>query len=50
MEVMELHSDKFDTDFDKNKEVLKETMNIESKKLRNVMAGYISRLKKSGNY
>jgi small subunit ribosomal protein S17e len=46
-EMMEKHGDKLDTDFEKNKEVLKKYVDVQSKKLRNVIAGYAARLKKS---
>ena len=38
--------DKFCEDFDKNKEVLKDLLEIKSKKLRNVLAGYITKVMK----
>ncbi len=49
-EVLEKYGDKFDTDFEKNKAVLQEHADISSKKLRNIIAGYATRLKRSGNY
>ena len=46
------HSDKFTEDFDKNKDALGELKNIKSKKIRNTLAGYITKemkkIKKSG--
>ncbi|MCK5281793.1 MAG: 30S ribosomal protein S17e [Nanoarchaeota archaeon] len=48
--IIEKHSDKFDTDFNKNKEVVSKYADISCKKLRNIIAGYVTRLKKSGNY
>jgi len=39
------NSDKFKKDFDKNKEVVNELVEVKSKKLRNVLAGYVTRLK-----
>ena len=47
---MSEHGDKFDTEFAKNKEIVTKNANITSKKLRNIIAGYATRLKKSGNY
>lgn len=47
---MEKHGDKFYTDFEKNKEIVANYADISSKKLRNIIAGYAARLKKSGNY
>lgn len=45
-ELFEKHADKFTTDFSKNKEVVKQLVDIKSKRLRNVIAGYITTLKK----
>ncbi len=41
-----LHSDKFTTDFDQNKKLMQQCTQILSKKLRNAIAGYMTRLKK----
>ncbi len=41
--LLEKYPDRFSTDFDKNKEVLKEIVDIKSKKLRNILAGYITK-------
>jgi len=43
-ELIQRYSDKFSTDFDDNKKVVTETTELNSKKLRNVMAGYVTRL------
>jgi len=40
------HGEEFTTDFDKNKELVKKYVDIPSKKLRNTVAGYITRLKR----
>tara|TARA_Y100000310_G_scaffold314887_1_gene364738 strand:- start:2300 stop:2488 length:189 start_codon:yes stop_codon:yes gene_type:complete len=40
------HRDQFSTEFDTNKEVLPQFVSVGSKKLRNVLAGYITRLMK----
>ena len=40
------HKEEFTTDFEKNKEIVKKYVDIPSKKLRNIVAGYITRLKK----
>ncbi|MBI2084079.1 MAG: 30S ribosomal protein S17e [Candidatus Aenigmarchaeota archaeon] len=45
-ELFDKHSDKFTTDFAKNKETLSQFATITSKKLENVIAGYITKLKK----
>jgi len=38
------HKEEFSEDYNKNKEVLKKYVNIESPKIRNVIAGYAARL------
>ena len=40
------HKEKFTKDFDSNKLVLPEMADIPSKKLRNILAGYVTRLAK----
>ncbi len=40
------HRDVFKTDFDSNKQILPTFVTVPSKKLRNVLAGYITRLMK----
>ena len=51
-ELIEQHGDKFNSDFEKNKNTLNEIKDIKSKKTRNILAGYITRqmqkIKKSG--
>jgi small subunit ribosomal protein S17e len=44
-ELFEKYKEKFTTDFKKNKEIIKEVCKIKSKKLRNMIAGYITSLK-----
>ena len=39
------HKDEFTNDFSKNKEIVDKFIDIKSKKLRNIIAGYITRLK-----
>lgn len=47
--LIEEHSDKFTTDFEKNKKVLESLKDIKSKKIRNILAGYITKeMKKMG--
>ncbi len=46
LDLYEKHTDKFTTEFSKNKEIVKELVDIKSKKIRNVVAGYITKLKK----
>jgi small subunit ribosomal protein S17e len=43
-ELIELYRDKFSTDFQNNKEVVESLAQISSSKLRNRIAGYITRL------
>ena len=38
------HKEDFSEDYNKNKEVLKKYINTKSPKIRNVIAGYVSRL------
>jgi small subunit ribosomal protein S17e len=45
-ELMEKSSADFTTDFTENKKILNSKMSIPSKKIRNVIAGYLTRLKK----
>ena len=45
-ELYEMHSDKFTIDFAQNKKVVDEFLEIKSAKLRNVLAGYMTSLKK----
>ncbi len=42
--LFEKHSDKFTTDFSKNKEIVKQLVDMKSKKLRNIVAGYLTKL------
>jgi len=48
--IMDKHGEKFTEDFDKNKGLVDESASISSKKLRNIIAGYATRLKKTGKY
>ena len=45
-QLVKEHMDEFSVDFNENKEVLKKYAIIKSPKLRNVIAGYVSRLVK----
>jgi len=45
-DMFENQPDKFSTNFDKNKEALKELIDIKSKKSRNILAGYLTSLKR----
>ncbi len=44
--LLEKYSKEFTDNFEKNKEKLNELMNFESKKIRNILAGYITRIKR----
>lgn len=48
-DLVEKHPDKFSDSFEKNKEALDELVDLESKKVRNLLAGYLVRLKKRGS-
>jgi small subunit ribosomal protein S17e len=47
-ELMEKHGEEFTTSFDDNKKILGSKAKISSKKIRNIIAGYATRLKKIG--
>lgn len=46
--LMDEQGDNFTKEFDKNKGLVNEYTDVQSKKIRNIIAGYITRLKKSG--
>jgi small subunit ribosomal protein S17e len=41
------HKDRFTTDYQKNKKLIDEFAHVPSKKIRNILAGYVTRLKKT---
>lgn len=45
-ELVEAHADRFSADFKKNKETIKEFADVRSKKIKNKLAGYVTRLAK----
>lgn len=45
-ELLEKNPEKFSTDFETNKKIVEELIDIKSKKIRNIVAGYITSLKK----
>ena len=45
-ELHKTHGEKFTADFEKNKELTDQYTKINSKKLRNIVAGYMTRLKR----
>jgi small subunit ribosomal protein S17e len=44
--IYEENKDKFTDDFNKNKEIVNTLLKIHSKRLRNILVGYITSLKK----
>jgi len=44
LEIFRRYKDRFTTNFDENKAILDQVADIKSKRLRNVIAGYITRL------
>lgn len=46
VDLIRLHNGKFSNNFEDNKKALMETAEIESKKIRNVLAGYITKMMK----
>jgi small subunit ribosomal protein S17e len=46
-EMIREHGSKFSTDFEKNKVILNEIREIKSSKIRNTLAGYITKKMKS---
>lgn len=47
LQLMKENGDRITTDFEENKKVVDELLTFQSKKLRNIVAGYATRLKKS---
>ncbi len=47
MQLMKEHGSEFKKDFNENKELVGKFVNLKSKKLRNVIAGYVTRLTKT---
>jgi small subunit ribosomal protein S17e len=45
-ELLKLHGEKFTTDFEENKKITSQHAKVASKKLRNILAGYMTRLKR----
>ena len=45
-DLIKLHKDEFKEDFKENKELVAKFANIPSKKMKNVIAGYVTRLTK----
>ena len=49
LELIERYGSEFKPNFDENKPVVQKHLDVTSKKIRNVIAGYATRLKKSEN-
>lgn len=49
-ELFKAYGDQFVTDFSANKEIVAKTIITKSKKLRNIVAGYVTRLKKKESF
>ena len=47
LQLMKEHGSVFKKDFDKNKVLVEQFIDVKSKKLRNVIAGYVTRLVKT---
>lgn len=51
-DILREHADKLSEDFEKNKKILEKIIAIKSKKIRNILAGYLTnemkKIKKSG--
>ena len=45
-EIFAKYAEQFTTDFEKNKKIVEKYVGLKSKKLRNILAGYITVLKK----
>ena len=46
LEIYNKYRDRVSRDFEENKKLVKEVLNIPSKKVRNMVAGYLTRIKK----
>ncbi len=46
-DMMEKYSDKFKDNFEENKKIVNQLTDVKSKKIRNVIAGYATRLTKN---
>jgi small subunit ribosomal protein S17e len=45
-ELYKEHADEFTNDFSKNKEIIKQIVEIKSKRMMNMIVGYLTKLKK----
>ncbi|MEM5828187.1 MAG: 30S ribosomal protein S17e [Candidatus Aenigmatarchaeota archaeon] len=49
LKILEQHRDKFTTDFEKNKQIINQLYYFYSKKIRNKIVGYITKLVKKSS-
>lgn len=49
-ELLEFHQDKFSNDFDENKKAVSSATSIQSKRVRNRVAGFITRKINTGKF
>ena len=47
-QLIKEHGNEFKKDFNENKELIAKFMDVPSKKMRNLIAGYVTRLMKAG--
>ena len=47
-QLIKEHGNEFKKDFNENKEIVRKYMDVPSKKIRNILAGYVTRLIKAG--
>jgi len=45
-DLFEKNADKFSTDFEANKKIVDQLLDIKSKRMRNIVAGYLTSMKK----
>lgn len=46
-ELIRLHRDEFTTEFESNKKIVEQFIQVSSKKIRNIIAGYVTRIIKA---
>ena len=47
-QLIKEHGSEFKTEFNENKELVTKYMDVPSKKIRNILAGYVTRLMRAG--
>ena len=50
LELVKLHKEQFKPDFEQNKVLVAQFADVPSKKLKNIIAGYVTRIIRSGKY